>query len=97
VYTLHSTLIEVSQPAIPLMSLQVQSKMVRSGKRSLTVWALKRLHSCVFSHVSGEFVRSCKFPTTPLPATLVWLFFCVCSLVSLEMGALCVDLVTSHL
>ena len=75
------------------MTLQVQSKMVRSGKCSLAMLTFEWFHASVFAHVSSEFIRAGKLPTASLPVTLVRFLSGVCSLVCLEVRALGVDLV----
>ena len=77
------------------MSLQMQRKMVGSGESSLAVRALERLDSGVFPHVPCQLVRSSKLPAATFPRALVRFFTRVCSLVSLQVGALGVDFVAA--
>ena len=70
--------------------------MIRSGKRPLTVGALEGLDTRVLPHVAGELVGACKLPIAALPATFVRFLPGVGALVSLEVGALGVDLVAAR-
>ena len=74
------------------VSLHVKTEMITPGKSSITEVTLERFHSCVFSVMSRQFVRSSKLPVTTLPAAQVGLLTGVRPLVSLEMTALGVDL-----
>ena len=74
------------------MSLHVKTKMITSGKSSITKMTLEWFASCVFSMMSSQLVRSCKLPITSFPATQIWLFSCMGPFVSFKMTALSVDL-----
>ena len=71
--------------------------MIGSSEGSVTVWALKWLNSSVFSEMSCEFVGTSEFPAAALPTALVWFFTSVGPLVSLEVRALGVNLVTARI
>lgn len=66
--------------------------MVRTSKSSFTVLTFEGFYTSVLTIVTGQFIRSCKLPDTTFPGTLVWFFSGVSTLVSLEVGALCVNL-----
>ena len=74
------------------VSLHVKTEVVTPGKSSITEVTLERFHSCVFSVMSRQFVRSSKLPVTTLPATAVRLLTSVGPLVGLQVAALRVDL-----
>lgn len=59
------------------MPLHVKRQMVRPGEGALTQVALERPVSGVFPEMTGQLVGAGEFPTTALPAAVVWLLTCV--------------------
>jgi len=66
--------------------------VVRAGKASVAVTALEGLGPRVLPVVSGQLVGAREPPLAALPGTPVRLLTCMRSLVSLQVRALCVDL-----
>ena len=58
------------------MSLPVEGEVVGSGETSVAIVTLEGLLSCVFAHVSREFVGASETPVTLLPAARVRLLTC---------------------
>lgn len=59
-----------------LVSLHVESQVIRPGKAPFTMTALEWFGSGMLPKVSGQFIRSCKSPFTSFPWTLVWFLSC---------------------
>ena len=70
----------------------METEVVTPRKSPITEVTLERLHSSVFPVVSGQLVWPGKLPVTSLPAAAVRLLPRVGPLVSLQVGALGVDL-----
>lgn len=77
--------------ALVLVTLHVQGQMIGAGEAAAAGDALEGFGPGVFPVVSGELVRSGETPVAVLPCTTVRLLTCVCPLVCLQMGALCVN------
>lgn len=62
--------------ALSHVSLHVKCQMVRPGERALAQVALERPVSGVFPEMTGQLVGAGEFPSTALPAAVIWLLTC---------------------
>ena len=76
------------------MSPNMKSEMVRPGESSGAVGTAEWFLSCVFPQVSRQLVRPEKGPAAALEMTDEGSLPCMDSLVSLQVGALLVSLIT---
>ena len=76
------------------MAFHMKCKVVWSWKWPPTLETFEWFGSGMFSHVTGQFVRTCKSPATTRPATFVRLLPCMSTLMSLQMRRFCIRLCT---
>ena len=74
------------------MPLHVKTEVVTPCKSAITEVTSERFASRVFPQMPCELIRSCKPPVALRPRAAVRLLSCVCSLVSLQVRTLRVNL-----